>query len=233
MYSLQVAHRFLMSLMNIDIDGRVVVERHSNKATLSNSSNLKFVLMNPALHFTKIVKDARSVILLGGTMQPVSDVINQLFSDLPSNKIDTLSVGHVIPSKNICVASLSTGPSGVQYDFTYASRGTTNQMNELGRLIQNLTTLVPQGIVVFLPSFSYMEALTQYWNKSGLETKLKCRRPLFYEPRSATALESTLRMYEKVIYNGGGAVLFAVVGAKMSEGINFNDGLARCVVMVI
>lgn len=38
--------------------------------TLSKSS-LKFLLLNPAVHFADIVSEARAVIIAGGTMQPV------------------------------------------------------------------------------------------------------------------------------------------------------------------
>ena len=36
-----------------------------------SSSSLKFLLLNPAVHFTSIVREARAVIVAGGTMQPV------------------------------------------------------------------------------------------------------------------------------------------------------------------
>ena len=38
-------------------------------------SSLKFLLLNPAVHFTSIVKEARAVIVAGGTMQPVNNFL--------------------------------------------------------------------------------------------------------------------------------------------------------------
>ena len=35
-------------------------------------SSLKFLLLNPAVHFTSIVREARAVVVAGGTMQPVN-----------------------------------------------------------------------------------------------------------------------------------------------------------------
>ena len=35
-------------------------------------SSLKFLLLNPAVHFADVVSEARAVIVAGGTMQPVS-----------------------------------------------------------------------------------------------------------------------------------------------------------------
>lgn len=38
--------------------------------TVSQSS-LKFLLLNPAVHFAEVVKECRAVVIAGGTMQPV------------------------------------------------------------------------------------------------------------------------------------------------------------------
>lgn len=44
--------------------------------TLSESS-VKFLLLNPAVHFAQVLKECRAVIIAGGTMQPVSCLKSQ------------------------------------------------------------------------------------------------------------------------------------------------------------
>ena len=36
---------------------------------------MKFLLLNPAVHFVEVVNEAKSVIIAGGTMQPVSSAL--------------------------------------------------------------------------------------------------------------------------------------------------------------
>ncbi|CAL8296622.1 unnamed protein product, partial [Boreogadus saida] len=61
---------FLMALTNSNKDGRVVVHR---QGTLSESS-VKFLLLNPAVHFAQVLTECRAVIIAGGTMQPSVEV---------------------------------------------------------------------------------------------------------------------------------------------------------------
>jgi chromosome transmission fidelity protein 1 len=46
---------------------------------------ISFVLMNPAGHFKAIADEARSVLLVGGTLQPFSHISSQLFPHVPSH----------------------------------------------------------------------------------------------------------------------------------------------------
>jgi len=109
----------------------------------------------------------------------------------------------------------------------------TLQLDEIGQLLANLVTLVPKGLVVFFPSYRFLENAKTFWTRTGLLARLSKKKTLFYEPQSASDVDSVLHAYSLAVHDGaGGALLMAVVGAKLSEGLNFADELARAVVVV-
>jgi len=98
-------------------------------------------------------------------------------------------------------------------------------------------------MVVFMPSYAFLNQIKEAWSKDGTLAKMAARKKLFYEPQETGSVEDVLREYAATIKGAdseapnsaakkGGALLFAVVGAKLSEGLNFSDALARAVVVV-
>ncbi|NXD77918.1 DDX11 helicase, partial [Halcyon senegalensis] len=228
---------FLSALTNANQDGRVILNR---QGTVGQSS-LKFLLLNPAVHFAKVVEECRAVIIAGGTMQPTADFREQLLScaGVDPARVVEFSCGHVIPPENILPIILCSGPSNQQLEFTYQTRDLPQMMDETGRILCNLCNVVPGGVVCFFPSYEYEKQVYAHWEKTGLLTRLAAKKKIFQEPKRASQVEQVLLEYAKCIKRcsqaGGqmtGALLLSVVGGKMSEGINFSDDLGRCVVMV-
>ncbi|XP_011282043.1 ATP-dependent DNA helicase DDX11 isoform X1 [Felis catus] len=228
---------FLAALTTANQDGRVILNR---QGSLSLSS-LKFLLLNPAVHFAQVVKECRAVVIAGGTMQPVSDFREQLLAcaGVEAERVVEFSCGHVIPPDNILPLVICSGPSSQQLEFTYQKRELPQMMDETGRILYNLCNVVPGGVVCFFPSYEYQRQVHAHWDKSGLLARLAVRKKIFQEPKRANQVEQVLLEYSRCIkccgHAGGavtGALLLSVVGGKMSEGINFSDDLGRCVVMV-
>uniref|UniRef100_A0A671VP53 DEAD/H (Asp-Glu-Ala-Asp/His) box helicase 11 n=1 Tax=Sparus aurata TaxID=8175 RepID=A0A671VP53_SPAAU len=226
---------FFMALTNSNTDGRVVVHR---QGTLSESS-VKFLLLNPAVHFAQVLKECRAVIIAGGTMQPVSDFKQELLfsAGVGEERITEFSCGHVIPPENILPLVLCSGPSGQELDFTFQNRDSPRMMDETGRILSNICNVVPGGVVCFFPSYEYSRRIISHWEASGALTRLANKKKIFQEPKKANQVEQVLSEFSRCIQvelssSLTGALLFSVVGGKMSEGINFSDDLGRCVVMV-
>lgn len=114
---------------------------------------------------------------------------------------------------------------------------------------------IPDGVVVFFPSYSYLDTCVAAWKRlrpapqagspSFWDYMLR-EKPIFLEQRSQhaqsstdgtskeAAVDSVLSAYSNAIATGKGrgALLFAVIGGSLSEGINFSDALGRGVVVV-
>uniref|UniRef100_A0A2I3G3Q1 DEAD/H-box helicase 11 n=1 Tax=Nomascus leucogenys TaxID=61853 RepID=A0A2I3G3Q1_NOMLE len=228
---------FLAALTTANQDGRVILSR---QGSLSQST-LKFLLLNPAVHFAQVVKECRAVVIAGGTMQPVSDFRQQLLAcaGVEAERVVEFSCGHVIPPDNILPLVICSGISNQPLEFTFQKRELPQMMDEAGRILCNLCGVVPGGVVCFFPSYEYLRQVHAHWEKGGLLDRLAARKKIFQEPKSAHQVEQVLLAYSRCIQGCGqergrvtGALLLSVVGGKMSEGINFSDNLGRCVVMV-
>uniref|UniRef100_A0A4W3ITS1 ATP-dependent DNA helicase DDX11 n=1 Tax=Callorhinchus milii TaxID=7868 RepID=A0A4W3ITS1_CALMI len=224
---------FIFALTNANKDGRVLIQR---QGTVAHSS-LKFLLLNPAVYFAEIVKECRAIVVAGGTMQPVAEFKDQLLlaSGISADRISEFTCGHVIPPENILPLILCNGPSGHQLEFTYQKRDKPLLMDETARIVSNLCNVVPGGIVCFFPSYEYEKQVYAHWEKTGVLAQLETKKKIFQEPKKASQVDQVLSEYSRCIQVSGditGALLFSVVGGKMSEGINFSDDLGRCVVMV-
>ncbi|KAG3204437.1 ATP-dependent DNA helicase [Phytophthora cactorum] len=231
---LRIVEALLKALTSAGGDGRILAQPHN--ANKGVEGLIRFILLNPVIHFQEIVEKSRSVILAGGTMQPVSQVIDQLFSSVPKENVDLFSCGHVIPPENLLGFSLTSGPSQKHLEFTFSRRGDMDALDELGRILLNLSRIVPGGVVVFFPSYRFEENAVRRWQATKQYEQIQAKKAIFSEPKKSDELAEVLMQYSAACSrgnrSGSGAMLLSVVGGKMSEGINFSDELARCVVMV-
>ncbi|KAL7465636.1 hypothetical protein ACHAXS_005949 [Conticribra weissflogii] len=150
-----------------------------------------------------------------------------------SSRLTTFTCGHVIPQTNVITCCLSFGPSSKRLDFRHTSRSSDDMIDELGRSLLNLCNVVPSGLVVFLPSYKYESQVFQRWRSTGILSQIEKKKKVHREPKNSRELEAALVQYSTdAITLRNGAMLFSVMGGKMSEGINFSDDMARCVLVV-
>ncbi|ORX62296.1 DNA repair helicase [Hesseltinella vesiculosa] len=235
--TLQQIQAFIMCLSHPDSHGRIVVSFSSEDAP--HGPQLKYMLLNPADVFQPIVQEAKSIILAGGTMEPISDFVHGIFPTVSNERIHHFSCGHVIPSNHLLPLIVDKGPSGKPLVLNYNNRENGALIDEIGSALVNLCNVVPDGLVCFFSSFSYMDLVFKRWQVKtagrSLFDRLAEKKKIFKEPKETSQVEAMLRDYALHIdqpKETKGAILFSVVNGKMSEGINFSDRLGRCVVMV-
>lgn len=237
-YPIYTLVEFLRSLTNLSHDGKVLT---SVKCVDFLQSTLKFVLLNPASQFKQMAQEARSIILAGGTMQPFSEYSDLLFKPLniEPEKIKLFSCGHVVSKDQLFVGTVTGDSKGRPLELSYKTKDSIDMIDDYGRVLHSTASVVPGGVVCFFASYEYEQKCFKRWTSTGVFADKSFKKKVFREPTQTKDTQVVLDAYTKVIEEtlgepekNAGAMLFCVVGGKMSEGINFNDHLARCVVMI-
>lgn len=86
----------------------------------------------------------------------------------------------------------------------------------------------------FFSSYDYLETFYSFLDDAQGLDEIRKKKLIFKEPRLSGQVEKMLADYATAIKSktSNGAILFSVVGGKLSEGMNFSDDLARCVIVI-
>ena len=200
---------------------------------------LSFWCFSPSVTMSHLAeKGVKSVILTSGTLSPMSSFA----SELGLNFRVRLENPHVVAPHQVWGGVVPVGPSGKKLNSTYRFRDTDEYKSELGNVVVNFARIVPDGMLVFFPSYGVMRACVEHWRNTGTPSiweRICASKHAVVEPSGKEEFREAFKEFNDALEVAGsnpaggrnGAVFFAVCRGKVSEGIDFADKAGRCVVL--
>ena len=225
---------FLKGLTNTDDNAILILTSQSSQSSQSSQLTLKFQMINPIKEFEYLVTNAKAIVFAGGTLQPFDDFYNLLSSSSSSSAISTFIGTHIIPPTSIHTYTLAGNIFANNEPFTLTYDTTLHKKpllySSILQYIKAYYTMTQDisacGIAVFVCSYDMLEQLITF-NK---QEKILNMDNVFYETH--TSNEDVFGNYSKnILVNKRSSVIIAVIGGKLSEGINFSDSLARVLII--
>ena len=100
-----------------------------------------------------------------------------------------------------------------------------------GSMLVELCSSIPDGVVAFFTSYSYMESIISEWDGMGILRQLTKSKLVFIETKDVVETTLALDNFRRACDSGRGAVFLSVARGKVSEGINFDRHYGRAVIM--
>jgi regulator of telomere elongation helicase 1 len=154
-------------------------------------------------------KGARCVVLTSGTLSPMSSFASELAIPFPVR----LENPHVIAPDQVWGGVVPVGPSGKRLNSSYRFRDTDEYKAELGNAIVNFARVVPDGLLVFFPSYGVMRACVEFWRGHGT--------PSVWD-RVCAAKHAVVEPQDKKEFAAAFAEFNAALGLELPKSANAN-----------
>lgn len=111
-------------------------------------------------------------------------------------------------------------------------RSDAGTIRNYGKLLLACTATVPDGMVAFFTSYSYMQEVIRKWHDAGLLKAVMKHKLVFIE--TTDVLETTLALenFKRACDQGRGAVFLSVARGKVAEGVDFDRHYGRAVLLL-
>ncbi|CAM1509232.1 Fc.00g029710.m01.CDS01 [Cosmosporella sp. VM-42] len=192
---------------------------------------------NPILHFTcldaaiairPVFDRFYSVIITSGTISPLEIYPKML--DFPTVIQESYSM--TLARRSFLPMIVTRGSDQASISTSFQVRNEPSVVRNYGNLLTEFAKITPDGMVVFFPSYLYMESIISMWQGMGILDEVWKYKLILVETPDAQETSLALETYRTACCNGRGAVLLCVARGKVSEGIDFDHQYGRTVLCI-
>ncbi|KAJ8063223.1 hypothetical protein OCU04_008458 [Sclerotinia nivalis] len=192
---------------------------------------------NPVLHFTcldaaiaikPVFERFSSVIITSGTISPLEMYPKMLDFECVVQE----SYPMTLARRSFLPMIVTRGSDQVAISSGFQVRNEPAVVRNYGNLLTEMSKLTPDGMVVFFPSYLYMESIISMWQGMGILDEVWKYKLILVETPDAQETSLALETYRTACCNGRGAILLCVARGKVSEGIDFDHQYGRTVICI-
>ncbi|KXZ50909.1 hypothetical protein GPECTOR_14g156 [Gonium pectorale] len=187
----------------------------------------KLSCLDASLAMKPVFSKFQSVVITSGTLSPI-DLYPRI---LNFNPVAIQSFQMTLTRDCLCPVVVTRGADQMPMSTKFEMRGDPGVMRNYGRLLVELSAVVPDGIVAFFVSYRYMDQIISKWHDMGILQDLMQHKLVFIETQDVMETTLALDNFRRACDSGRGAVFLSVARGKVAEGIDFDRHYGRAVVM--
>ncbi|KAJ1688577.1 hypothetical protein LUZ63_019967 [Rhynchospora breviuscula] len=205
----------------------IIIEPYDERMPTIPDPVLQLSCHDASLAIKPVFDRFQSVIITSGTLSPI-DLYPRLLNFSP---VISCSFTMSLTRDCICPMVLTRGSDQLPVSTKFDMRSDPGVVRNYGRLLLEMVAAVPDGIVCFFVSYSYMDGIVNNWNEMGILQDVMQHKLVFIETQDVVETTLALDNYRKACDCGRGAVFFSVARGKVAEGIDFDRHYGRLVIM--
>ncbi|QLL34925.1 hypothetical protein HG536_0H03000 [Torulaspora globosa] len=189
---------------------------------------MRFTCLDASIAIKPVFERFSSVIITSGTISPL-DMYPRM---LNFNTVLQRSYAMTLAKKSFLPMIVTKGSDQVAISSRFEIRNDPSIVRNYGSMLVEFAKITPDGMVVFFPSYLYMESIISMWQTMGILDEVWKHKLILVETPDAQETSLALETYRKACSNGRGAILLSVARGKVSEGIDFDHQYGRTVLMI-
>jgi DNA excision repair protein ERCC-2 len=206
----------------------IIIEPYDERTPTLHDPLFQFCCHDASIAMKPVFERFKSVVITSGTLSPL-DMYKKILSVEP---VVVQSFQMSFARDVIRPLVVTHGADQAKLTSKFEQRSDPATIRNYGKLLLDCAQVVPDGVVAFFTSYSYMQEVVREWHSMKILKQVLQHKLVFIETTDVMETSLALDNFKRACDCGRGAVFLSVARGKVAEGVDFDRHYGRAVLLL-